>query len=100
MHTATVGVTEKEDREEGMHEQDVFDGVVFFLPALTGRLFRRVLGADHTPFRPFMGKRGEADAAAGTGATGAGSFSSASTTVAASSSATPSRWAKAVRERV
>src|SRR5215831_13326089 len=99
MHTATVGVTEKEDREEGIHEQDVFDGVVFFFPAITCRLFRRVLGADDASFRPVMGKRGEAGAAAGTGATGAGSFSSASTTVAASASETPSRWARAVRER-
>src|SRR5215475_969267 len=99
MHTATVGVTEKEDREEGIHEQDVFDGVVLFLAAITCRLFCRVLGTDDTPFRPVMGKRGEAGAAAGTGATGAGSSSSASTTVAASASATPSRWARAVRER-
>src|SRR5262247_555017 len=99
MHTATGGVTEKEDREEGIHEQDVFDGVVFFLPAITCGLFRRVLGAADAPFRPVMGKRGEAGAAAETGATGAGSFSSASTTVAASASETPSRWARAVRER-
>ena len=63
MHTATVGVTEKEDREEGVHEQDVFDSVVLFLAALTCRLFRRVLGADDAPFRPVMGKRGEAGAA-------------------------------------
>src|SRR5499427_1146383 len=93
MHTATVGVTEKEDRDEGIHEQDVFDGVVFFLAAITCGLFRRVLGADDAPFRPVMGTRGEAGAAAGTGA-----FSSASTTVAASASETPSRWARAVRE--
>jgi hypothetical protein len=99
MHTATVGVTEKEDREEGIDEQDVFDGVVFFLPAITRGLFRRVLGTDDAPFRPVMGTRGEAGAAAGTGATGAGSCSSASTTVAASASETPSRWARAVRER-
>src|SRR5512144_3210337 len=35
MHTATVGGTEKEDREEGLHEQDIFDGVISFLPAIT-----------------------------------------------------------------
>ena len=34
MHTATVGVTEKEDREESIHEQDIFYGVVLCLPAL------------------------------------------------------------------
>src|SRR5712692_1558037 len=43
---------------------------------LTVRLFSRVLGADDAPFRPVMGKRGEAGAAAGTVATGAGSSSS------------------------
>ena len=90
---------EKEDREEGIHEQDVFDGVVLFLAAITFGLFRRVLGADDAPFRPVMGKRGEAGAAAGTRATRAGVSFSASTTVAASASETPSRWARAVRER-
>jgi hypothetical protein len=100
MHTATVGVTEKEDREEGMHEQDVFDGMVLFLAAITLFLFSRVLGADDAPFGPVMGTRGAiGGAAAGTGATGAGSFSSASTTVVASASETLSRWARAVRER-
>ena len=34
MHTAPVGGTKKEDREEGMHEQDIFDRVVFLLPAI------------------------------------------------------------------
>ena len=53
---AFTGVTEKEDREEGIHEQDVFDGMVFCLAALTCCLFRRVLGTDDTPFRPVMGK--------------------------------------------
>jgi len=44
MDTAAVSVTEKEDREESMHEQDIFDGVVLFLAALTFGLLRRVLG--------------------------------------------------------
>src|SRR4029450_12387825 len=43
--------------------------------------------------------RGEAGAAAGTGATGAGSSSSEAVTVAGSASETPRRWARAVRER-
>jgi hypothetical protein len=63
-------------------------------------LFRRVLGADDTPFRPIMGKRGEAVATAGSATPSAGSSSRGVTTVAASASATPSRWARAVRERV
>src|SRR6266851_71530 len=76
-----------------------FDGVVLFLAALTVGLFNRVLGADDAPFRPVMGKRGEAGAAAGTATTDAGSSSREPTTEAASASETPSRWAKAVRER-
>jgi hypothetical protein len=99
MGTAAVGVTEKEDDEQGIDEQDIFDGVVLFLAAITPRLFNRVLGADDASFRPVMGKRGEAGAAAGMGATGAGSSSSETTTVAASASETPRRWARAVRER-
>jgi len=98
MDTAAVGVAQKEDREEGIDQQDIFDGVVLFLPTITRGLFRRVLGADDTPFGPVMGKRGAAGAAAGMGATGAGS-SSGTTTAAASASETPRRWAKAVRER-
>ena len=70
MDTAAVGVAQKEDDEQGIDEQDIFDGVVLFLPAITRFLFNRVLGADDAPFRPVMGKRGEAGAAAGMGATG------------------------------
>ena len=99
MHTAAIGVTEKEDDEQGIDEQDIFYRVVSFLAAITLRLFRRVLGADDTPLGPVMGKRGEAGAAAGTATRGAGSSASGVTTVAASASETPSRWARAVRER-
>jgi hypothetical protein len=99
MDTAAVGVAQKEDEEERIGEQDVFDGVVLFLPAITRGLFSRVLGADDAPFRPVMGKRGEADAAAGPATPGAGPSTSGPTTMAAAASETPSRWAKAVRER-
>jgi hypothetical protein len=99
MDTATVGVAQKEDDEESIDEQDIFDGVISFLAALTRRLFSSVLGADNPPFRPIMGKRGDAGVVAGTVATGARSSSSGATTVAASASATPRRWARAVRER-
>src|SRR4029453_1822585 len=99
MDTAAVGIAQKEDREQGIDEQDIFDGVVFFLPAITLLLFTRVLGGDEGPFGPVMGKRGEAGAAAGMGTTGAGSSSSGVTTVAAAASETPRRWAKAERER-
>ena len=89
-----MGIAQKEDDEEGIDEQDIFDGVVLFLPTITLRLFSRVLGADNAPFGPVMGKRGASGAA-----TGAGSASRASTTAAASVSETPRRWASAVRER-
>src|SRR2546426_9226316 len=100
MDTAAIGVTEKEDEEQRIHEQDVFDRVVFFLAAITVGLFSRVLGADDAPFRPVMGKRGESDAATGAATTGAGSSASEPTMETASASATPSRCARATRERV
>src|SRR6266853_2008390 len=99
MGAAAVGVAQKEDEEQRIHEQDIFDRVVLFLAAITVGLFNRVLGADDASFRPVMGKRGEAGAAAGTATTGAGSSSREPMTEAASASETPSRWAKAVRER-
>jgi hypothetical protein len=99
MSAAAIGVTEKKDEKQGIDEQDIFDGVVFFLAAITLFLFSRVLGADDASFRPVMGTRGEAGTAAGMGATGAGSSSSGTTTVAASASETPRRRARAVRER-
>jgi hypothetical protein len=58
MDTAAVRVAQKEDDEHGIDEQDIFDGVISFLPAITLLLFNRVLGADDPPLRPVMGKRG------------------------------------------
>src|SRR5712691_7996877 len=95
MDAASGGVAEEEEDEQGIDQQDIFDRMVLFLPALTFRLCSRVLGADDTPFRPVMGTRGEA----GTAARGAGASSRGTTTVAASASETPSRCARAVRER-
>src|SRR5262249_13955979 len=99
MDPAAVGIAQKEDREQGIDEQDIFDCVVFFLPAITFLLFTRVLGADDASFGPVMGKRGEAGTVAGMGTTGASSSASGVTTVAAAASETPRRWARAVRER-
>jgi hypothetical protein len=99
MDAPSIGVAEEKDEEQRIDQQDIFDRVVSFLAAITLFLFNRVLGADDAPFGPVMGKRGEAGAAAGATTTGAGSSSSEPTTVAASASATPSRWARAVRER-
>src|SRR5712691_11105197 len=99
MDTAAVRVAQKEDDEHGIDEQDIFDGVISFLPAITLLLFNRVLGADDPPFCPVRGKRGEVASAAGSAPPCAGSSSSGVTTVAASASETPSRWARAMRER-
>ena len=99
MDTAAVRVTEQEDREESMHEQAIFDGVVLLLAALTFGLLRRVLGADDASFRPVLGKRGDTGVTAGAVTPGAGSSSSGTTMVAASASATPRRYARAVSER-
>src|SRR5499427_6420776 len=74
--------------------------MVLFLAAITFFLFSRVLGADDAPFRPVMGKRGASGVATGTVAPGAGSSARGATTVAASTTATPTRCARAVRERV
>jgi hypothetical protein len=99
MDPTAVGVAQKEDDEESIDEQDIFDCMVLFLATITFFLFSRVLGADDAPFRPVMGKRGESGVAAGAPTTGAGASSSGVTTVAASASEMPSRWARAVRER-
>src|SRR2546428_11378653 len=99
MDAATVCRTEKEDREQSIHEQDIFDRVVLFLAAITLGLFSRVLGADDPPFRAVMGKRGDAGAAAGTAPPDAGASASGGTTVATSASATPKRCARAASEQ-
>src|SRR5262249_7555016 len=99
MGTAAIGVAQKKDCEESIHEQDIFDRVVFLLPAITFLLFHRVLGADDASFRPVMGTRGEAGAAAGMGEPGADSSFSGTSAAAASASETPRRWARAERER-
>src|SRR5690349_694904 len=94
-----VGVTQKEDDKRGIDQQHIFYRMVFFLAALTLGLFSSILGADDAPFRPVMGTRGEAGAVAGVVAPGVASSASSVTTEAASASETPSRWARAVRER-
>ncbi len=60
MGAAARGVTEKEDDEQGIDEQGIFDGMVLFLAALTRGLFRRVFGADDAPLGAVMGTRGDA----------------------------------------
>src|SRR5215831_16734117 len=98
MGAAAIRVAQAEDDKQSVDQQDIFHRVVFFLAALTCRLFSRVLGADDPPFCAVMGKRGDAGTATGPVATGVGS-SSGATMVAASTSEPLSRWARAVRER-
>src|SRR5262245_15303481 len=71
MGTAATGVTQKENDEQGVDQQDIFDRVIFFLAAITRALFSSVLGADDTPLRPIMGKRGDPGVTAGSAAMGA-----------------------------
>src|SRR5712692_6121355 len=99
MDAASGGVAEEADGERGIDQQDIFDRMVLCLAAITVGLFNRVLGADDASFGPVMGKRGDAGAALDAAATGAGSSASGVTTVVASASETPSRCARAVRER-
>ena len=62
MDAAAAGVAAQKrgPYEQRIHEQDIFDRVVLFLPPVrrTVGLFNRVLGADDASFRPVMGKRG------------------------------------------
>ena len=99
MDATAIGVAQEEDDEQRIDQQDIFDGVVFFLAAPTRGLCRRVLGADDAPLRPVMGTRGDGGTTADAAARGAASSSRDATTAAASASATPSRCARAVRER-
>src|SRR5262245_31081921 len=102
MDAAAEGLTQKEDRERGIDEQDIFHRVVLFLAAITPRLFSSILGADDAPFGVVMGKRGDAcptAGAEGVRATGGHASASGAPTVAISASETPSRCARAVRER-
>src|SRR5262249_58324033 len=99
MDTATIGVAQKEDQEQGVDEEHIFYRMVFFLAAITVGLCSRVLGADNPSFRPVMGKRGASGVATDATTTGAGGSSTEATTEAASISETPRRWARAVRDR-
>src|SRR3954464_464727 len=100
MDAAPDSVAEEDNEEQGIDQQDVLYRMCLLLATVTLGLFSRVLGADNAPFRPVMSKRGAACPATGAAAgkaTGAGSSSGATPSVP---SETPSRRARAVRERV
>ena len=44
MDAAAIGVAQKEDEEQGIDEQDIFDRVVLFLAAITRRSVQQGLG--------------------------------------------------------
>src|SRR6266446_8122611 len=99
MDATARGVAQAEEEEPRMHSQDICHGVVLVLAALTPRRLHRVLGADEAPCGAIRGTRGDAGAAAGTATTGPAASVRGVIPVAASSSETPSRGARAVRER-
>ena len=103
MGAAGIGLTEKEDRECRIDQQDVFDRVARFLAALTARLLNWILGTLDAPLGPVVPKRGEAGAEAGAAAGGPdvlGGSAVGTTSALASPSVTPRRFANAVKDRV
>jgi hypothetical protein len=99
--TARIGLTQEENREPGIDQEQVVDRVARFLAAITARLLSGILGALEAPFGPLVAERGEAGPAAGAGARATGDDASVGpTTAAASDSTTPRRWANAVNDRV
>src|SRR5271166_645439 len=99
MDATSDGFAEEKDGERSIDQKDIFYRVVLFLAAVTLGLFSRVPGADDAPFRPVMGKRGEAGPAAGAEDGRATDGCSSSGAATAATSGTPSRRARAVRER-
>ena len=58
MDGADHGWTEIQDMQMAIDQQDVFDGVTFFLAAIMAFLFISVLGTGDAPFSPIVAKRG------------------------------------------
>jgi hypothetical protein len=98
MGAASIGLTEKEDRQRRVDQQHIFHRVAFLLAAITARLLSRILGAPDAPFGAIMPKRGEVVAGAGRAA-GAGGCSRGTTIAVASASATPRRFASSLKDR-
>src|SRR3954462_4639402 len=99
MDAAANSVAEEQDNELGIDQQDVLYRMVLFLATVTVRLFSRVLGGDDAPFRPVMSKRGEPCPGTGAAAGKATDEGSSSGATPRASSETPSRCARAARER-
>jgi hypothetical protein len=65
MDAAALGGAQHEAQAAGLDEQDILDGRVLLLAAITRRLLRRVWGAAEASFRPVMGTRGASSVARG-----------------------------------
>jgi hypothetical protein len=103
MGAAGRGLTQEEDRECGLDQQDVFDRVALFLAAITARLLNWILGALDAPLGPVVPNRGEAGAEAGAAAGGPDVLDGSSvetTSALASVSVTPRRFASSVQDRL
>jgi hypothetical protein len=100
---ARGGVAQAEEREDGIAQPPMVHGLACFLAPITARRLTRVVGARDAPCRPVMATRGEATAglgaAAGSWAGGADSCVG-TTSVAASASVTPIRWASSGKARL
>ena len=84
MNLAFKGGTQKEDRQGGIDEQEVFQGVLLFLAAIVERLFSRVRGARDGSLGAVMAKRGGVVSVAsgwGTGRSGDSVVSDTTSTV-------------------
>ena len=101
--TTRRGLTQKENRAHRIDQQHVLHRVALFLAAIRARLLSRILGTREAPCGAIVAKRGEAGAEAGAvvGRSADGSDpSSGATMAAASTSATPRRFASSVTDRV
>ena len=96
---AGIRVTEQEDGERCVEQEHILHRVAFFLAARIARLLRRVLGALDAAFGAIVATRGERGAAVGE-SDSVDDRSGGTTRAAASASATPRRWADAVKDRV
>src|SRR5690349_21386947 len=99
MEAAPDSVAEEDDEEPGIDQQDVLYGVVLLLATVTLGLFSRVLGADDPTFRSVMRKRGAACPATGAQAGPAPDEGCSSGARPSAPSETPTRCARAARER-
>ncbi len=100
---AGIGLTQEEDRQCRIDQQDVFDRVALFLAAITARLLNWILGALDAPLGPIVPKRGRVGAEAGAAAGGPDGLDGScigATSALASASVTPRRFASSVKDRV